>query len=124
MGRPKCTAETIDAAIRLKKAGATNRDIAAGLCISETTFYRWVGDPKTDNQRKLSEALKKTEVDYKKSLQTIIYNAAVTRDWKAAAWLLERKYPQEFARMVRLPSQDDVETEDAGALFRAAGFDA
>lgn len=123
MGKPKCNKDTVVEAVRLKKAGVTNRDIAAALGISETTFYRWVGDPKTDNQKKLSEALKKTETDYKAALLTLIYNSAVNRDWKAAAWLLERKYPQEYARTVRLPSVDDADTEDTDALFGAAGLD-
>lgn len=124
MGKPKCDKEAIRKAVKLKKAGVNNKDIAAALCIHESTFYRWINEPRTENQRKLGEELKKTETDYKASLQTLIYNAAVERDWKAAAWLLERKYPQEFARTVRLPSIEDADTEDTGALFRAAGFDA
>ena len=109
MAKPKCNDKVIAEAVKLKKAGVTNRDIARALGVSETTFYRWVGDPKTDYQRKLSEALKKTETDYKKSLQTIIYNAAVQRDWKAAAWLLERKYPDEYARRERSQVEAKVE---------------
>lgn len=100
-----------------------NRDIAAALGIHESTFYRWVNAPKTESQRKLGEALKKTEADYKAHLQDLIMTAAQERDWKAAAWLLERKYPQEFARMIRQPSIDDVDTEDTDALFKSAGFD-
>lgn len=124
MPKPKCTKEAIERAVKLKKAGVNNRDIAAALCINEATFYRWLNKPKSDMQRKLGEALKKVEADYKASLLTIIYNAAVNKDWKAAAWTLERKYPQEFARMVRVPSQEDAETEDTDSLFRAAGLNA
>lgn len=124
MPRPRCTQEAIATAVKLKKAGVNNKDIAAALCINERTFYKWLNEPKSDMQRQLGQELKKVEADYKASLLTIIYNAAVNKDWKAAAWTLERKYPQEFARMVRLPSQDDVDTEDTDALFKAAGFDA
>lgn len=120
--KPKCTKETIQQAVKLKKAGVTNKDIASALCIHESTLYRWIGEPKTDEQRKLGEALKKTEADYKASLQTLIYNAAVERDWKAAAWLLERKYPQEFARQIRPPVQFEPDIEDSDAFFTEAGL--
>lgn len=122
MGKPKCTTEAIAEAVRLKRAGVNNRDIAMALGIHEATFYRWIGNPKTENQRKLSDALKKTEADYKSALLTIIYNNATKRDWKAAAWLLERKYPQEYAKQVRLPPQDLIETEDTDALYSEAGL--
>lgn len=122
MGKPKCTTEAIAEAVRLKRAGVNNRDIAMALGIHEATFYRWIGNPKTENQRKLSDALKKTEADYKSALLTIIYNSATKRDWKAAAWLLERKYPQEYAKQVRLPPQDLIETEDTDALYSEAGL--
>lgn len=122
MPAQKCTKEAIEVAIKLKKAGCTNKDIAAALDVSESMFYRWINHPKTENQVQLGQSLKKTETDYKKSLQDIIYKAAKKRDWKAAAWLLERKYPQEFARIIRQPTQDDIETEDTGAYFSEAGL--
>lgn len=122
MGKPRCTQEAIADAVRLKKAGVNNRDIAAALGIHERTFYKWVNDPKTENQRQLGQALKKCEADYKASLLTLIHNSAVKRDWKAAAWLLERKYPQEYARQVRLPPQELIETEDTDALYDEAGL--
>lgn len=123
MAKPKCTKEAIETAITLKKSGVCNRDIAAALCIHERTFYKWINEPKTDKQRQLGQALKKTEADYKASLQDLILNAARTKDWKAAAWLLERKYPQEFAKTIRQPSIEDADTEDAEALFKSAGLD-
>lgn len=122
--RPKCTKEAIKTAVKLKKSGVNNKDIALALCINERTLYKWLNEPKTELQRQLGQELKKTETDYKKSLQDIIYTAASERDWKAAAWLLERKYPQEFAKTVRLPSIDEVDTEDTDALFKSAGLDA
>lgn len=97
MGKAKCTKEAIAIAVRLKKGGANNRDIAAALGINERTFYKWTNDPKSENQRQLGQALKKAETDYKGALLGIIAKSAQERDWKAAAWLLERKYPKEFS---------------------------
>lgn len=124
MSRHLCTKEAIETAVKLRKAGVNNKDIAAAIGVSEFQFSRWINHPKTKNQEQLAQALKKTEADYKSALLTIIYNNAVKKDWKAAAWLLERKYPQEFSRMVRLPSPDMIETEDSDAFFGEAGLNA
>ena len=57
--RPKLTQEMVDEAIRLKADGLSNGDIICALGIHESTFYRWIGDPKNRLQRALSEGLKK-----------------------------------------------------------------
>lgn len=98
MPKPKCDEELVKKAVKLKKGGATNVDIAKAIGVSESTFYRWVSTPSTEAERELSESLKKAEADYKNALQGIIAKAAQERDWKAAAWLLERKYPEEYGR--------------------------
>ena len=49
--RPKLTQEMVDEAIRLKADGLSNGDIICALGIHESTFYRWIGDPKNKLQR-------------------------------------------------------------------------
>lgn len=98
MPKPKCTKELVQQAVKLKKGGANNQDIAKAVGIAESTFYKWISEPKREEEAELSEALKKAEADYKNALQGLIAKAAQERDWKAAAWLLERKYPDEFGR--------------------------
>lgn len=120
MSTPKCTPELIRRAVKLKKGGANNVDIAKAVGISESTFYRWVSTPKSDNQRELSESLKKAEADYKNALLGIIAKAAQERDWKAAAWLMERKYPDEYGRRFVSASIDgSVKVEGISAERRA-----
>ena len=101
--RAKLTQEMVDEAIRLKADGLSNGDIVCALGIHESTFYRWIGDPKNRLQRELSEGLKKEESAFKRTLLTTIRSAALARNqyWTAAAWLLERKYPDEFAQTTR-----------------------
>ncbi len=53
--RAKLTQEMVDEAIRLKADGLSNGDIVCALGIHESTFYRWVGEPKNRLQRELSE---------------------------------------------------------------------
>ena len=109
--RPKLTREAVESALKLKKGGANNKDIAAALGVCPQTFYRWIGEPKTDLQRELRDGLKKAEADYKNALQLIIMRDAKERDWKAAAWLLERKYPDEFSRRDRINAQVEQTTQ-------------
>ena len=110
MAKPKCTQELIVKAAELKRHGLTNRDICQALCITEQTFYRWVNKPTNKLHRSLSEALKKAEADYKGELLKSIEETATRQknpQWTAAAWLLERKYPDEYAQTTR-------KNEDAG----------
>lgn len=109
--RHKLTREALETAIKLKKGGANNRDIAAAIGVCEQTFYRWQSDPKTDLQREFCESLKKAEADYKNALCAIILRDAKERDWKAAAWLLERKYPEEYSRRDRIQAEVNQTTD-------------
>lgn len=96
--RPKLTYEMVDEAVKLKKLGLYEKDIAAAIGVSPQTFSTWQHEPKTAEQRELAEAMKRAEADGKKALLAIIQRDARERDWKAAAWMLERRYPEEFAR--------------------------
>lgn len=98
MGNEKCTEELIERALKLKKGGANNADISAAVGVNPSTLSQWINHPKSKNQTALSKALKKAEADYKNALLAIIARDAKERDWKAAAWLLERKYPAEYAK--------------------------
>ena len=77
------------------------------------TFYSY-NPPRTENQRELSEQLKKAEADYDNALLGIIAKAAQERDWKAAAWLMERRYPELYARPdVRLKMMQEGQVPEA-----------
>ena len=103
MPKPKLTEEMVEQAIKLKADGLSNGDIICALGIAESTFYRWIGEPKNKLQRSLSEGLKKEEAQFKQTLLTTIRAAALARNqyWTAAAWLLERKYPDEYGKADR-----------------------
>ena len=110
MAKPKCTQELIEKAAEMKRHGLTNRDICQAIDIAEQTFYRWINKPANRLHRSLSEALKKAEAEYKGELLESIMETATRQknpQWTAAAWLLERKYPDEYAQTAR-------KNEDAG----------
>ena len=102
---PKLTKELVRRAIELKGNGLSNQDICTACDISETAFYRWQQECKTPLQRELVEGLKRAEADYKNALLENIKKQGAEKDWKAHAWLLERKYPAEFGRVDRLQAE-------------------
>lgn len=103
MAKPKLTEELIDRMVSLKGDGLSNHDICCAVGIHEATLYRWIGNPRNKLQRALCERLKKAESDYKLALLGTIRSAAMARHqyWTAAAWLLERKYPDEYGKAER-----------------------
>ena len=107
--RAKLTQEMVEQAIALKGDGLSDADIICALGIHESTFYRWIGEPKNRLQRELSEGLKKEESEFKRTLLTTIRSAALARNqyWTAAAWLLERKYPDEYGKADRRRDEDE-----------------
>ena len=106
-GREKLTKEGIKDALRLCRVGMTDKDIAAYLGVAPETYSRWINHPRTDNQRQLCQAMKKGEVERKAALVNRIMNASDV-SWQAAAWLLERKYPQEYAKAQRIMDATDT----------------
>lgn len=100
--KPKLTDEMVRQMAELKADGLSNKDICRAVGIHESTLYRWLAG-KGKLHRALSESLKKAEAEYKRTLLAAIREAAMRRNgqWTAAAWLLERKYPEEYAQGTR-----------------------
>ena len=101
--RAKLTEELIQQMASLKGDGLSNKDICRAVGMHEATLYRWLSKPSGRLHRALGESLKKAEADYKRTLLTTIREAATKKNgqWTAAAWLLERKYPDEYAQATR-----------------------
>lgn len=111
--KAKITEDLIKIICELKGKGMSNKDICMAVGIHEATLYRWLNKPSTRLHRVLSEEFKKAEARYKQELLDTIRGAALAKRqyWTAAAWLLERKYPDEFGRPETRKTA--VETEDA-----------
>lgn len=87
--------------------GLNNKDACAMCGVTEDTFYKWLREAKDNNKVtnkgikvKLAESLKKAEAKFKAFHLGNITKSA-SGDWKASAWILERKFPKEFARIDR-----------------------
>ena len=128
MRKPKLTTRMVEQAVEMKSHGLSNVDICAGLGITEGTFYRWLREDDTKLKRALKQGLKKAEAEYKETLLRSIM-ATATREknpqWTAAAWLLERKYPDEYAQTTRKTEADTDDTPHItlGVEVRVAGGD-
>lgn len=124
--KPKLTYKMVEQATEMKSHGMSNADICRRLGVSETAWYKWLKDPDTKVKLALVEGIKKAESQYKETLlQSIMATATREKNpqWTAAAWLLERKYPDEYAQTTRKTETDADDTPHItlGVEVRVAG---
>ena len=110
-GKEKLTKDGIQTALRLCRAGLPDCQIAAALGVRAETFSIWRNHPKTENQTQLSKAMKKADAEREAALVTRIMRAS-DDTWQAAAWLLERRYPDRYAKPVRPVEDKSAERDD------------
>lgn len=90
--------------------GLTFADACRLVDISTTTFSNWRERGESEEEPFLSflEAVKVAEARFKKTHLKTIAVASINQ-WQAAAWLLERKYPAEFALRQQIAVSDKLE---------------
>ena len=107
MGRnSKMTGDVEIKLMQALKLGATHSMACAYAGISLTTFYAW----KSKNTQ-FSDAVKEAEATGAITWLAKIEKAASDGSWQAAAWKLERRYPNDYGR--RDGSKTDQETQEA-----------
>lgn len=93
--------------------GNTARDACKLVGIHEDTFYTWKkGKPE------FSEALSAAEAQCKASCIKRVLEAG-ERDWRASAWILERRHKREYAKM-DISQQEIKQTVDIVSAVSAA----
>lgn len=117
MPKEKLTKSDVKEILRLIQTGASNKDVCYVIGVAESTFYRWLKEPKTENQRELCKSIKKAEVSRKLWHINQINRAAEEGTWQASAWYLERRYPQEFAKPQRF--MEDPRAKDSDNSIKA-----
>lgn len=92
--------ELWDRVIAAIASGLTNQDACAAVGIGKTSFYARLKEDEA-----FSAKVDKAQVSFKlKHLRNI--DQATLNDWKASAWLLERKFKNEFSLRTEVTGAD------------------
>lgn len=97
MGRPsKFTPGMVQKICRALELGMTHQRACALAGIHVDTFHEW-----RNTYPQFSEAVNRAEAECVKRQLNVIEKAAEQGTWQAAAWKLERRYPQEYGRTIQ-----------------------
>jgi len=111
IGRPtKCTPKAIARIVRMLTLGGTINSACRAGGIDPVTYYSWLkrGEEGEEPFVNFLNAVKEAQaVAEEKALRVI--SEAQLETWQAAAWLLERRYPEDWARRQRM----DIGTSEA-----------
>ena len=109
--KTKLTPKTQKAIVDALSVGATHRIACEYAGITQDTFYRWLnqGEAGKSPFSEFSEQVARTQGRAAVGWLAKIDAAANEGDWRAVAWKLERRYPQEYGRTVH-------EVEHSGAI--------
>jgi hypothetical protein len=91
--RTKYTPETVDKLTQAIRLGATYQLACDYADISMQTFITW-----RDTKPEFLEAIKRAEGTAAVTWLAKIEAAASDGNWQAAAWKLERRYPDQYGR--------------------------
>jgi transposase len=97
---PKLTEDVQAKILQAIATGATRRTAAAFAGIGERTLYTWLASDRSPF-RQFRQALLLAEANATILMIGAVRNAAST-SWQAAAWWLERKYPDEWGKKDRI----------------------
>lgn len=103
-GNSKMTEARTNAALTALENGCT-REAAAGVAgVNRATFYRWMDDATFRDAVEKAEQLAEA-----KFTAAVVY--AIPKSWQAAAWWLERRRYQNYARRDQLEMRIDIKAE-------------
>lgn len=93
--KTKYTPETVERIIEAVRMGATYKLACAYAGIGQSIFHHWMST-KPDFAAAVKEAEAAGSLELLKRIQREVENGA----WQAAAWMLERRYPESYGRRV------------------------
>jgi hypothetical protein len=105
IGRPtKLNADATNQILDALRLGVPQSTAVAYAGISRSTYYRWLAaadDPEaSDDFRDFRDAVEVARAEAEVRSVAVIQNAS-GRSWQAAAWFLERSFPEHWARKDR-----------------------
>lgn len=116
--RSKYTPEVVQALCEAITLGLSQKRACEACGVSTETFRTWM-----HSRPEFFVATKKAEGEFiTRNLATIA--AARVKSWQAAAWLLERRFPREFARVETIKAEvrrgEDLDATEVDAHSNAA----
>lgn len=103
IGRPTdCTPEVTRRICEALRIGCTRDAAAAAGLISRTAMATWIrkGNDGIEPYAQFVQEVQRAE-DEAEQILLLTIQAQASADWKAAAWILERRRPQQWARTQR-----------------------
>lgn len=123
MGRPtKLTPEVQERIVAVLRSGAYVHQAAETAGIGRSTFDDWIrrGDSDAEKDkpyRELREAVEQARAEAEARHVALIARAS-SKSWQAAAWLLERQYPERWGKPSdRNRAADQAKQENPGGFF-------
>lgn len=127
--RSKLTPQVQKSIVESLELGNTREGAAAYAGISHATFYRWMETGEADiehdvssKERDFREAVTRAEGVAEQSLVAEVRRSAVGfvnpttrkregKDWRAAAWLLERRYKDRWSQQIEAKHSGSLRTD-------------
>jgi hypothetical protein len=119
--KTKLTPEAQEKILRHLRIGAYVETAAAAAGISRDTFYNWLKRgaegkaPYAAFAEAVEQAIAESEA---RDLATVL--AASKTQWQAAAWRLERRFPERYGRFDRMKVDAKVQLDGAGLIAKLA----
>ncbi len=116
-GTPRGAPSRLTPAVLARLVAATSRGLHQGACaaaagIHRNTLYDWRnrGEDGEEPFATMLQHLENAEVVHQEKLLSLILDAANDpAQWKAAAWLLEKRYPHVYSAIVQREVANQVE---------------
>jgi hypothetical protein len=107
-------AELQDKLCGLLRVGVPIVDACTECGISERTFHYWQSRALEKNERKFIHFLQAVDrAKAQSKIRSIVrIDKAAVNDWRADAWLLERRFPEEFGKRDQMKLHQAKEDED------------
>ena len=116
--KTKLTKELTDEIVKRIRAGNYIKVACQAVGISHTAYFDWIkkGEDGIAPYAEFLGAIKKAEAEAHVNYVAIIASQAPTQ-WQAAAWWLERKFPDKWAKREKIEiSQGQVSSKELEAI--------
>lgn len=105
MAKPKLSEPRVEAILKALEYGATRTAAAGAGGVTRMTLYRWIEADVT-----LRDEVEKAEARAEYAFTRAVADA-VPKNWQAAAWWLERRHYQDYARRDSIDVRIDIKAE-------------